>query len=191
MLAASVPRWWCMLTRKRPRPSRRKLKSTERFFCSSSSCGGASSGSTRLRTSSASSGGPEPGASAPLTRSTAGAPAINKTSEAPRAAAKRAACRAKRSCPAGARPACCRARPGSIRRRFWKARYRIRSYCGADALVRPQAAGLASAKRPLPSLRDGRTKGVRPTKRQAKTCPTQSIVRYHPFIEAADFFRHP
>ena len=46
MLAASVPRWWWMLTRKRPRFSRTKLRSTDFFFCNSSSCQGSSSGRT-------------------------------------------------------------------------------------------------------------------------------------------------
>ena len=76
-----------MFTRKRPRFSRTKLKSTDLRFCNSSNCAGSSSGSTRLRTSSASSTAPAPGVKLPVTRSIAGAPAISSTSEAPRPAA--------------------------------------------------------------------------------------------------------
>src|ERR1039457_2704900 len=53
-------------------PSRKKPKSSDLTRCSSSSWAGSSSGVTRLRTSSASSGGPEAGVRLPVTRNMAG-----------------------------------------------------------------------------------------------------------------------
>src|SRR5580704_7161094 len=76
-----------MLMRNRPRPSRIKLRSTDFFRCSSSSCEGSSNGSSRLRTSSASSPGPPARFKAPLMRKTGGAPATITTSDALRLAA--------------------------------------------------------------------------------------------------------
>src|ERR1019366_9354152 len=52
-------------------PSRKKPKSSDLTRCSSSSWAGSSSGVTRLRTSSASSGGPEGGVRLPVTRNMA------------------------------------------------------------------------------------------------------------------------
>src|ERR1039458_8196129 len=114
-----------MFTRKRPRFSRTKLKSTLLRFCSSSNWTGSSRGSTRLRTSSASSTAPAPGVRLPVTRSIAGAPAISSTSGPPRAATD----------PATRWIARCLetpqtsgwAPPGSARLQSSIARYRIRS----------------------------------------------------------------